>query len=96
MSGVAVSVVPPTTDAADLAKIVCEACWAHFRSWGAWPGITVHSESDLTWTEAADPARILQPGLWRAVPTRRDAATDIDNRDAGRPSRHAGDMAGWT
>jgi ribosomal protein S18 acetylase RimI-like enzyme len=45
-------VVPPTTDAADLAKIVCEACWAHFRSWAAWPGITVHAEHDITWTEA--------------------------------------------
>lgn len=55
MSDVAGSVVPPTTDAADLAKIVCEACWAHFRSWGAWSGITVHAESDLTWTEAPIP-----------------------------------------
>jgi ribosomal protein S18 acetylase RimI-like enzyme len=49
------SVIPPTTDAADLAKIVCEACWAHFRSWDAWSGMTVHSEADVTWTEAPIP-----------------------------------------
>jgi len=55
MTGTDPLVVPPTTDAADLAKIVCEACWAHFRSWRAWPGITVHTEPDLTWTEAPIP-----------------------------------------
>lgn len=48
-------VVPPTADVADLARIVCETCWAHFRSWAAWPGIAVHVESDVTWTEAPIP-----------------------------------------
>ncbi len=46
------SAVPPTSDAAELARIVCETCWAHFRSWDAWPGISVHHESDVTWTES--------------------------------------------
>ncbi|MDA0368040.1 MAG: GNAT family N-acetyltransferase [Proteobacteria bacterium] len=47
--------VPPSADAAYLARIVCETCWAHFRSWAAWPGIAVHVESDVTWTEAPIP-----------------------------------------
>ena len=55
MQDAARSAVPPTTDATDLAKIICEACWSHFRSWNAWSGMTVHNDTDLTWTEAAIP-----------------------------------------
>ncbi len=52
MSGNADVVVPPSTRVEDLARIVCENCWAHFRSWNAWDGITVHHEKDVTWSEA--------------------------------------------
>ncbi|MEQ8247606.1 MAG: GNAT family N-acetyltransferase [Alphaproteobacteria bacterium] len=55
MAGDSRATVPPTTEAADLARIVCETCWAHFRSWTVWPGITVHVEPDVTWTEAPVP-----------------------------------------
>ena len=48
-------VVLPNTPTPDLARIVCENCWTHFRSWAAWPGITVHHEPDVTWSEAPIP-----------------------------------------
>ena len=49
-------------------------------------GITVHSRTGPDVDRSADPARLLQPGLWRAVFARRNAATDIDHRDPAQAS----------
>jgi len=46
MSQSSAPVVAPTAPAADLARLTCESCWAHFRSWQAWSGIAVHVEPD--------------------------------------------------
>jgi len=46
------TLVDPTARSDELARVVCENCWTHFRSWDAWDGITVHHEKDVSWCEA--------------------------------------------
>lgn len=52
MAKTAAPPVEPTAPTEELARVVCENCWAHFRSWDAWDGLTVHDEKDVTWCEA--------------------------------------------
>ena len=89
MLDVAKSAVPSTTDATELAKIICEACWSHFRSWNAWSGMKVHNDASLTWTEAPIPHSVFNQvygARFRSDETHRRISTIVTGaRQRGMP-----------